>query len=241
MTYQDKIKHIAFIMDGNGRWAKQRGKPRIEGHRKGAAALRGVIEAAADLSIPFVTFFGFSTENWQRPPQEVQDLMGLLRQYLMYEVNAFHKAGAKLIIIGQRDRFSADLIELIEKAETKTKDNDKITVVIALNYGARAELLHAAKEICKQAVAGDISMDDLQEQDISNLLWTRDIPDPDLLIRTSGEQRISNFLLWQLAYSELLFMDCLWPDFSKAHLQTAMDEFYRRNRRFGLVEENPPA
>jgi len=231
--------HVAIIMDGNGRWAKARGLPRVMGHRKGAEAVRRAIEAASECGVSYLTLFGFSSENWNRPEQEVGELMRLLRYYLQSETADLHVKGVKIRVIGDRSKFGKDTVELIEFAENQTQSNDKLTLVLALSYGGRQEITEAVRAIAAAAVRGGIDLDDINEALVSDNLLTRDIPDPDLLIRTSGEQRISNFLLWQAAYTELVFIDRLWPDFKKADLRAAIDVFNSRERRYGVAVENP--
>ena len=226
-------RHIAIIMDGNGRWAKARGLPRIAGHRRGAEAARRAVTAAAELGVPYLTLFGFSSENWRRPSTEIQDLMALLRHYLLGEIAELHRNGVRLKVIGELGRLAPDIISLIEHAETVTRDNTRITLIIALSYGGRAEIVAAVRAIAAQVARGSLAADAVDENCIARHLFTADIPDPDLLIRTSGEQRISNFLLWQCAYSELVFTKTLWPDFSKSDLEQAIDDFCGRERRYG--------
>jgi len=225
--------HIAIIMDGNGRWAAKRGLPRTAGHKKGAEAARKVVKAAGNLGIEYLTLFGFSAENWVRPESEIKDLMQLLRYYLRAETAEMHKNNVKLRVIGDRSRFDGDIIELIENAEDLTRDNDGLTMVMALNYGGRQDIL--------QAVHGMIQNPDstksLEEQFTAKMM-TAGIPDPDMLIRTSGEQRISNFLLWQCAYTELVFTDVLWPDFDRSDLEAAMAEYAGRERRYGDIKRS---
>ena len=227
-------QHIAIIMDGNGRWAQARGLPRHFGHRKGVEALRRTVEAAGDLGVAFLTLFGFSTENWKRPPGEVQELLGLMRRYLSSHVAELCDANVRLQVIGERQAFADDLVRLIERAEALTGNNDGLTLTVALNYGARRELELAIRDIVQGALA-DGAMPIIDEAAISRRLFTRTLPDPDLVIRSSGEQRLSNFLLWQSAYAELVFVDTLWPDFGRADLEYALEEFRRRDRRFGAV------
>ena len=227
--------HIAIIMDGNGRWAKARGLPRTEGHRRGAEAVRGVVRAAGEIGVAYLTLFGFSTENWKRPGDEVRDLMGLLRLYLRSEIAELDGNNVRLRVIGERSRLKPDIVELIEDGEKRTAGNTGLTLIIALDYGGRQDLIHAARELAAAAVAGDVAPAAIDEQAISQRLSTAGIPDPDLLIRTSGEKRISNFLLWQCAYSELVFLDVLWPDFARADLEGAIREFHGRERRWGNV------
>lgn len=226
-------RHIAIIMDGNGRWAQARGLPRIAGHRHGAEAARRAVTAAAELGIPYLTLFGFSSENWRRPSAEIQDLMGLLRHYLRGEIADLHRNGVRLRVIGELGRLAPDIIELIERAEVMTRDNARITVTIALSYGGRAEILAAVRAIARRVQSGNLVPDAIDEDCFAGDLFTAALPDPDLLIRTSGEQRISNFLLWQSAYSEFFFTRTLWPDFSKRDLEEAIDEFCGRERRYG--------
>jgi undecaprenyl diphosphate synthase len=226
-------RHIAIIMDGNGRWAQARGLPRIAGHRRGAEALRRTLEAAGDLGVPYLTLFGFSSENWKRPHDEVDDLMGLLRHYLRGEIAELHRNGVRLRVIGDRARLSAEIVALIENAETLTRDNQAINLTVALSYGGRAEIVAAARAVAAKAAAGKLLPQAIDEDVIAAHLFTADLPDPDLLIRTSGEQRISNFLLWQCAYAELVFTKTLWPDFGRDDLEQAIAEFGGRERRYG--------
>jgi len=226
-------RHIAIIMDGNGRWAQDRGLPRIQGHRRGADAVRRSVSAAADLGIPYLTLFGFSSENWNRPLAEVNDLMGLLRHYLRGEIAELHRNGVRLRVIGEFGRLAPDIVSLIGNAEALTRDNKGINLTIALSYGGRAEIAAAARAIASKAASGLLPVEAIDEALIARHLFTADIPDPDLLIRTSGEQRISNFLLWQCAYAELVFTHTLWPDFERAHLEEAIAVYCGRDRRYG--------
>jgi undecaprenyl diphosphate synthase len=225
--------HVAIIMDGNGRWAKARGLPRIAGHRRGAEAVRRTIEAAAELGISYLTLFGFSSENWKRPSDEINDLMGLLRHYLRGEIAELHRQGVRLVVIGDRARLAPDIVTLIENAEQLTRDNGRLTLIVALSYGGRADIVRAARKLAQEVAAGRIEPSAIDEVRLSDSLFTAGIPDPDLLIRTSGEQRISNFLLWQSAYTELVFIDTLWPDFGRDDLEKALSDFYGRERRYG--------
>ena len=227
--------HVAIIMDGNGRWAKARGLPRVAGHRRGADAVRRVIRGAGELGIPVLTLFAFSTENWGRPANEVSDLMGLLRHYLRHELEELRKNGARLRVIGDRGRLAADIVDDIAAAENMTRDNGRIDINICINYGSRDEILRATRSLARQVAAGELAAERIDEELFERELLTAGVPDPDLLIRTSGEQRISNFLLWQCAYAELVFVDTLWPDFGKEHLEQAVAEFRRRERRYGGV------
>ena len=226
-------QHVAIIMDGNGRWAKSRGLPRVAGHRRGAEAVRRTVMAAADLGIRYLTLFGFSSENWKRPADEIRDLMGLMRHYLRGEIAELHRKGVRFRVIGDRARLPADIVTLIDNSEILTRDNQLIDLSIALSYGGRAEIAQAARRIAEEVQAGRLAIDDVDEACFGRHLLTDGIPDPDLLIRTSGEQRISNFLLWQSAYAELVFTDTLWPDFDKADLERALRDFQARERRYG--------
>ena len=228
-------RHVAIIMDGNGRWARGRGKPRTMGHRAGVEAVRRTVEASAELGIEYLTLYGFSTENWKRPESEVSDLMGLLRLFLKRELATLHRNNVKIRIIGDRTRFADDIRDLLAKAEDQTRDNTRLNLTIALSYGARAEITQAVREIARKVASGELAADAVTEDLIEQNLSTVGMPDPDLLIRTSGEQRISNFLLWQSAYTEFVFEDVLWPDFDRSHLERAIDNFAGRERRFGAV------
>jgi len=229
----DVPRHVAIIMDGNGRWAAARGMTRIEGHKKGAEAAQRAVEAARDLGIRYITLFGFSSENWRRPATEVDGLMNLLRYYLKKETNELHKNDACLKVIGDRSRLPQDIVELIAQAEEVTRDNGGLTVIIALSYGGRQDIVFAAKKLAEDVAAGKITAAAVNEEAFAACLMTADIPDPDLMIRTSGENRVSNFLLWQLAYAEMYFTPTLWPDFSKKDLAEAVAFFAGRERRFG--------
>jgi undecaprenyl diphosphate synthase len=226
-------QHVAVIMDGNGRWAAARGLSRTEGHKQGAEAAQRVVEAARDMGIPYITLFTFSSENWNRPASEIDDLMNLLRFYLKKETAELHKSGACLRVIGNRARLPADIVKLIENAEEKTGDNDRITVVIAISYGGRDDIVQAARNLAAMAKTGAVDVDGIDEGLFAQALMTDGIPDPDLMIRTSGEYRISNFLMWQLAYTEMYFTNTLWPDFDRAELQAAISFFNGRDRRYG--------
>jgi undecaprenyl diphosphate synthase len=226
-------RHIAIIMDGNGRWAQARGLPRIAGHRRGAEAVRRTLAAAGEIGIPYLTLFGFSSENWKRPHDEVDDLMGLLRNYLHGEIVELHRNRVRLRVIGDIGRRAPDIAALIENAEALTRDNHAITLTIALSYGGRAEMVAAARAIAAKVAAGEVALDRIDEALFAAHLFTADLPDPDLLIRTSGEQRLSNFLLWQCAYAELVFTKTLWPDFGRDDLERAIGEYGCRERRYG--------
>ncbi len=227
--------HIAIIMDGNGRWARARGLPRTAGHKKGAQAVQRTLEAAIDLGVQYLTLFGFSSENWNRPEGEVFDLMGLLRRYLQSETAELHRKNIRIRVIGDRSRFSEDIVALIKGAEEMTAENDGLNLTAALSYGGRQDIATAARAIAEKVAAGELDPATIDEDALGQHLWTHDLPDPDLLIRTSNEQRISNFLLWQCAYTELVFTDLLWPEFGREGLEQAIAEYNRRDRRFGAV------
>lgn len=226
--------HIAIIMDGNGRWAKARGMSRVRGHNQGAEALKRVLEACeARPHITHLTLYAFSTENWKRSPDEVADLMNLLRHYVKREAKAMHKRGVRLQFIGQREALAADIRDDLAAVEALTQANSKLTLTIALSYGARQEIAHAMRAIAEKVAAGTLPPASIDEATISAHLHTHHMPDPDLLIRTGGEERLSNFLLWQSAYTELYFTDVLWPDFGSDELDAAIHTFSQRERRFG--------
>jgi len=225
--------HGAIIMDGNGRWAKARGLPRLAGHKAGVEALRKTVKAAADQGIRWLTVYAFSSENWSRPKSEVSDLMGLLKLFIRRDLAELHQNGVRVRIIGDRGNLQSDIAALLEEAETLTARNTAINLVIAFNYGGRDEILRAARTLAEQAVSGKIAPADIDVEAFAAALDSREIPDPDLVIRTSGEMRLSNFLLWQAAYSELVFMPCYWPDFTSDHLAEAIGQFGARERRFG--------
>ena len=227
--------HVAIIMDGNGRWAKARGLPRVAGHKRGAEAVRRTVTGAAELGIQYLTLYGFSSENWKRPPAEIDDLMGLLRLYLVNEIEELHQKGVRLRVIGQRSRLQADIVRLIEHAEQHTAANRRLNLTVALSYGGRAEIAEAARRIAEEVRAGHLEPAQVDERRFERFLYTSDMPDPDLLIRTSGEKRISNFLLWQCAYAELVFLDRLWPDFTRDDLEKAITEYHGRDRRYGAA------
>jgi undecaprenyl diphosphate synthase len=226
-------RHVAIIMDGNGRWAAARGLPRVAGHRAGAAAVRRAIEAAGEQGVAWLTLYAFSSENWRRPESEITDLTGLLRHYVRSELAEFAARGVRLRVIGERERFPADIRADLAHAERRTEANTGLNLTVALSYGARAEIVAAARACAADAAAGRLDPGALDEAHFAGRLGTAEMPDPDLLIRTSGEQRLSNFLLWQLAYAELVFLDVLWPDFSAVHFAAALEEYARRERRFG--------
>ncbi|MBK5911948.1 di-trans,poly-cis-decaprenylcistransferase [Rhodothalassium salexigens] len=226
-------RHVAIIMDGNGRWAARRRLPRAFGHRQGAEAVRRAVRAAVRQGVSVLTLYAFSSENWKRPPDEIDDLMGLLRHYLRREVDELDAQGVRVRVIGSRDRLSADILSLIDMAERRTAANATMQLVLALNYGAQGEIVSAVRCIASSIARGEMTADQVTEETVARHLFTNDLPDPDLIIRTSGEKRLSNFLLWQSAYAELEFMDVLWPDFQESHLDSAIEDFRTRDRRFG--------
>jgi len=227
------LRHIAVIMDGNGRWAANRGMPRIAGHQRGADAVRTVVESCRELEVRYLTLYAFSSENWKRPASEVEDLMALLRLYLRRELKRLAEGGVRLRVIGDRKGLAPDIQELIGRAEDSTRENDQLHLIVALNYGARNEIVAAVRELARDVAAGRLAPDDITEDLFGERLYTADVPDPDLLIRTSGEHRLSNFLLWQCAYAELVFTPTLWPDFGRADLEAAIREYWQRERRYG--------
>jgi undecaprenyl diphosphate synthase len=225
--------HVAIIMDGNGRWAKARGLPRLAGHRAGVEALRKTVRAAPGLGIAWLTVYAFSSENWSRPKSEVSDLMGLLKLFIRRDLAELHQNGVRVTVIGDRATLQPDIRGLLEEAESLTALNDSLTLVIAFNYGGRDEIARAARRLAQSAVRGEIDPDEITADVFAASLDTAGIPDPELVIRTSGELRLSNFLLWQAAYSELVFLPCYWPDFGPEQFAEALHAFGRRERRFG--------
>ena len=225
--------HIAIIMDGNGRWARARGLPRIAGHRQGVEAVRSTVRACSDLGISYLTIYAFSSENWKRPVSEVDDLMGLLRLYIQQELAELGREGVRIRFIGDRRRLAEDINHLIAASEENTKNNTGLTLTVAINYGGRQEILEAARGFARDVRDGKLDPEDISEQVFESYLESEVLPDPDLLIRTSGEQRLSNFLLWQSAYAEFVFITTLWPDFKREHLEQAIQEYQRRERRYG--------
>jgi undecaprenyl diphosphate synthase len=226
-------RHIAIIMDGNGRWAAGRGLPRTEGHRRGIEALRRTVRAAGEIGVDILTIFSFSSENWARPRSEIRDLMGLLRHFIRNDLRELHRNDVHIRVIGGRDDLDPEIRRLLEEAEDLTKDNTKLTLVVAFNYGGRQEIARAAQRLAAEVAAGRLPASAITAERLSAALDAPDLPDPDLIIRTSGEQRLSNFLLWQAAYSELVFVPMYWPDFDRAALEGAIAEYRRRERRFG--------
>ena len=232
-TFEDAPRHVAIIMDGNGRWAAARGLPREEGHRRGVEALRRTIRSAGEIGIKFITIFSFSAENWSRPANEIGELMGLLRRFIRNDLAELHRNGVRVRVIGERNNLAPDIGRLLVEAEELTKNNDGLTLVVAFNYGARQEITRAARRVAEDVAQGRIKPSDVTMETLGGFLDAPDIPDPDLIIRTSGEQRLSNFLLWQAAYSELIFVPTYWPDFDRAALDAAIREYRQRERRFG--------
>ncbi len=229
----DTPRHVAIIMDGNGRWAAARGLPRVEGHRRGVEALRKTVRAASELGISVLTIFSFSSENWSRPQSEIRDLLALLRRFIRNDLADLHKSNVHVRVIGEREDLPTDIRALLEEAEDLTKHNDGLMLVVAFNYGARQEIARAARRLALEVLEGRLSADDITPDLLARHLDQPDLPDPDVIIRTSGEQRLSNFLLWQAAYSELVFVPIYWPDFDRAALEGAIAEYRRRERRFG--------
>jgi undecaprenyl diphosphate synthase len=227
------LDHVAIIMDGNRRWAKERGMPPLFGHQRGAEAVRRTVEACRELGIPYLTLFAFSSENWRRPQHEVEELMNLLRFYIRRELNALAKNGVQLRFLGELDELAPDIVDLLQKSADKTRHNSALTMTIALNYGSRREMALGARRLAEKVLAGELRPDQIDEDSFGASLNALDIPDPDLLIRTSGEQRISNFMLWQMAYTEFVFLPVNWPAFDKRQLEAAIAEFQRRDRRYG--------
>lgn len=240
--FRDRLpRHIGFIMDGNGRWAAARGLPRVEGHRRGVEALRQTIRTAGDLRIPFITVYAFSSENWRRPVSEINYLMGLLRRFIRNDLAELHESGVRVRVIGSRDNLPPDILSLLREAEELTADNRNMTLAVAFNYGSQQEIVAAVQRIAEQAARGEIDPASITAQTITDGLYTAGIPDPDLIIRTSGEQRLSNFLLWQAAYSEFVFLPVHWPDFDRAAFERALAEYMARDRRYGGIRHAVPA
>ena len=240
-TRMSPPRHVAIIMDGNGRWARERGLPRTLGHRQGVEAVRRTVRASIDLGISYLTIFSFSSENWKRPVDEVDDLMGLMKRFIRRDLADLHKAGVRIRMIGERQQVDSELMILIDEAIDVTAANTVMTLVIAFNYGSRGEIAKAARRLAEAVAAGTIAPIDITPERLGAALDTSDIPDPDLLIRTSGEMRLSNFLLWQTAYTEFVFLDTYWPDFDHAVLEGAIAEFRARERRFGGLSKRSTA
>ncbi len=231
-----RARHVAIIMDGNGRWAKRRGLPRTFGHREGVKALKRTVEGAPDLGVEWLTVFGFSTENWRRPIAEVSELMQLLKSYVASDLDRLTREGVRVHVIGRRDDLKADILEVIDRAEARTRHNDRFHLQVAFNYGGRADIVAAAQALAEDAVRGRLPPGAIDEAAFESKLSTIEGPPPDLIVRTSGERRISNFLLWEAAYAELVFQDVLWPDYGPEHLREAVAEFAQRERRYGGAE-----
>lgn len=234
-------QHIAIMMDGNGRWASKRMLPRFEGHRRGLEAMRRIIQAAADMGIRYLTLFSFSTENWSRPESEISDLMRLLKRFVRNDLAQLHHANIRVKIIGEDVHLNSEVIRILKEVQELTRQNTGLTLIVAFNHGSRHEIARAARRMAEAVTAGTLKPQDITSERLNGFLDTADIPDPDLVIRTSGEQRLSNFLLWQTAYSEFIFTPVLWPDFDAACLQEAIAEFQRRERRFGGLHLSVPA
>jgi undecaprenyl diphosphate synthase len=228
-------RHVAIIMDGNGRWAQSRGLPRSAGHRMGVEAVRRTVRAAIEIGVQYLTIFSFSSENWARPASEIDDLMGLMKRFIRRDLAELHQNNVRVRVIGERAGVDPELLGLIDEAVTLTSANTALDLVIAFNYGSRAEIARAARRLAERAIQGESRPEERTPEALSAALDTQGVPDPDLLIRTSGELRLSNFLLWQSAYTEFVFLEACWPDFGRELLQQAIDEFGRRNRRFGGV------
>ena len=227
--------HVGIIMDGNGRWAAARGLPRLEGHRRGVEALRAAVGAASDLGVSYLTVYSFSSENWARPIEEVSDLMGLLKHFIRKDLADLHRNGVKVRIIGERDKLASDIRSLLDEAEQLTSRNTGLVLIVAFNYGSRQEIAGAMRRIAQRVRAGEVDADAIGPETVAAHLDTAGLPDPDLIIRTSGEQRLSNFLMWQAAYAEFVFLPCHWPDFDRSAFQAALDAYTSRDRRFGGI------
>jgi undecaprenyl diphosphate synthase len=232
-SHPDVPRHVAIIMDGNGRWAAARGLPRAEGHRRGVEALRTTVRAAGEVGIRYLTIFSFSSENWLRPKSEVDYLLGLLRRFIRHDLAELHANNVRVRIIGEREGLATDIRHLLEEAEQLTRNNDGLDLIVAFNYGARQEMARAARRMAEKVARGELKPEEITAELMARHLDSPDLADPDLIIRTSGEQRLSNFLLWQAAYSELVFLPIYWPDFDRATLEQALEEYRRRERRFG--------
>lgn len=234
-------RHVAIIMDGNGRWAKSRGLPRTIGHRQGVEAVRRTVRAAMEMGIPYLTIYSFSSENWSRPADEISDLMGLMKRFIRRDLAELHQEGVRIRIIGERDLVDPELLTLIDEAVEITRNNDKLNLIIAFNYGARTEIAKAARKLAEKVASGELEPSEITPEMLGEELDTGEVPDPDLLIRTSGEMRLSNFLLWQTAYTEFVFLDTFWPDFDKSAFEAAVAEYLARERRFGGLTKRSSA
>lgn len=241
VSRSDGPRHVAIIMDGNGRWARERGLPRTLGHRQGVEAVRRTVRASIDLKISYLTIFSFSSENWKRPLEEIDDLMGLMKRFIRRDLADLHKAGVRILMIGERQKVDPELLSLIDEAVEVTARNAVMTLVIAFNYGSRGEIAKAARKLAAEVAAGTLAPEDITDERLGGALDTAGIPDPDLLIRTSGEMRLSNFLLWQTAYTEFVFLDTYWPDFDRPVLEAAIEDFRVRERRFGGLTQRSTA
>jgi undecaprenyl diphosphate synthase len=233
--------HVAIIMDGNGRWARERGLPRALGHRAGVEAVRRTVRAALELKLPYLTIYSFSSENWSRPPDEIDDLMGLMKRFIRRDLAELHQANVCIRVIGERAKVDPELVALVDECCELTAGNTALTLAIAFNYGARAEIAKAARRLAEEVAAGRLAPGDITAERLAGKLDTAGLPDPDLLIRTGGEVRLSNFLLWQAAYTELVFIDSYWPDFGREQLEAAIGEFRERDRRFGGLSQRSSA
>lgn len=233
-------RHVAVIMDGNGRWARHRGKPRIEGHRAGIEAVRETVQACSEVGVEFLTLYAFSVENWKRPKEEVSTLMAILHQFLLEQRSKLMEEQVRLFVIGRLEDLPEPVRGLLLETMELTRDHRRMTLTLALSYGGRAELVHAVQAISRKVAIGELAPDQITEETVSAHLYQPELPDPDLLIRTSGEMRLSNFLLWQISYTELWVTDVFWPDFRKEHFWQALTSYGGRNRRFGDVTETPP-
>jgi undecaprenyl diphosphate synthase len=240
-TEVSSLQHVAIIMDGNGRWAHDRGLPRTLGHREGVEAVRRTVRAAIELEIPYLTIFSFSSENWTRPPDEIDYLMGLMKRFIRRDLAELHEANVRIVTIGERDRVDSELLSLIDEAKELTRFNSRLTLVIAFNYGARNEMARAAAQLAREAAEGRLDPSEIDEERFALALDSAKVPDPDLIVRTSGEMRLSNFLLWQAAYAEFVFLDVYWPDFGREHLEAAIEQFHQRERRFGGLSRRSSA
>lgn len=232
-TTNNQLRHIAIIMDGNGRWAQKHGLPRNAGHQKGAETVLEIARAAKDMGVKYLTLYAFSTENWKRSPEEVEGLMNLLRNYLSRNFKQLGQEDVRILFIGERQMLAQDIQDQMQHLEQTTENNKSATLLVALSYGARQEIVHAAQLLAEKVKAGDILSKDIDEKTFSDMLYTKGLPDPDLLIRTSGEQRLSNYLLWQMAYTEFFFTPTYWPDFTKDELKNIIEQFQQRERRYG--------
>ncbi len=233
--------HVAIIMDGNGRWASERKLPRAIGHRMGVEAVRRTVKAAIELGIQYLTLYSFSTENWTRPQGEINDLMGLMKRFIRRDLAELHKSGVRILVIGERDGVDAELLSMIDDAVRVTAANSKLNLVIAFNYGARTEIALAARNLAAKVATGQLDLDDVTAEALDDAINPLGIPDPDLLIRTSGEERLSNFLLWQCAYTEFVFLEEYWPDFDIHLLRTAIERYQGRERRYGGLHQKTSA